>query len=213
VVGILDTGVDITHEELQGIVDEELSKDFTSNNTDLSLVDDEGHGTAIASIIAAHTNNSRGIVGVCNNVKIVSLKVLDSGLKGYLSNVIEAVEYANENNIDIINLSLTFRQGFTSNYNVDPNYIDASITLLENAISNYSGLAVCAAGNEETNIDGSQYVCVPAKFNLSNLITVGASKRDDTVAGFSNYGLNSVDLFAPGDDILFAARLEECEEI
>ena len=153
-----------------------------------SVYDDNHHGTHVAGILGAKGNNNNGVAGCNWNSKITSLKVFDSYGNGYSSDLILALNYANVHNISIIN----FSGGWLQN---DTKY-DSPV---EKAIANYSGLFICAAGNENVNIDN--YHCYPASLNLSNMITVGASDENNQKCTFSNYGVDSVDLFAPGNNI------------
>lgn len=194
-VGVLDTGIDSSHPELSNNVNRILSRDFTGSDTLIvtTPTDLNGHGTHVAGIIAADGNDGNGIAGVCWDVDIISLRVFDAGGSGTTSSVTRAVDFAASNNIDILNYS-------GGGYGNDG--------ALRQAIDNYSGLFVCAAGNDGLNTDSQPHY--PSAHNdLNNLISVGAStsgdKRATQADGWSkgsNYGKNSVDLFAPGDKIL-----------
>ena len=181
-VGIIDSGIFLNHEDISN-VNEQLSFDFTNNNVPFN--DLLGHGTSIASIIGATCDNAIGIAGINWNVSMVSYKVshnyvLQSELT---SNVVDAINKAKEDNVKIINISASL-------LNTDELYL---------AIKNYPGLVVCSAGNDTLNTDIKLHY--PSCYDLDNIISVGASSRSDTLTNFTNYGLNSVDLFAPGDYI------------
>lgn len=184
IVGVLDTGILSSHPDLQYRVASSMNRNFTDVSTSN---DTDGHGTHVAGIIGAQANNYDGISGVCWDVKLVSLKVLDNEGYGYASDVVEAVNYANEVDIPILNLSARWYQS------------DSSYSSMQDAIENYTGLFVCAAGNETRNND--QYGVYPANYRLNNLISVGSCDLSDNVSTFSNYGQNNVDIFAPGEDI------------
>ena len=187
-VGIIDTGIDGTHPDLQKNINRGLSHDFSGGNTNLNnepLVDNVGHGTRIAGIIGATPNNGIGICGINHNVSLVSLKVSNvDSFDGTTYNVIEAINYAKENNIKILNLS----------------WCISNVYELKKAITNYDGLIICASGNNKYNIDENNKT-YPSFYNLNNIISVGASDYFDNIASFSNYGKTSVDLFAPGVNI------------
>ena len=107
-VGVLDTGIDITHPDLANRVNVSLSKDFLTGlpDTVYTPFDGNGHGTHVAGIIGAQGDNNLGISGVCWNVELVDLRVLDAYGKGFTSDVADAVDYAEDIGLDILNLSL-----------------------------------------------------------------------------------------------------------
>lgn len=138
------------------------------------------------------------------NVTLVPLQIdigYEEGGSAYssrISLIIEAIAYAINNNIPILTISTS-----------GPNYSEA----LKQAIQNYPGLFVCAAGGKNYltfNLDvAPQY---PACYNLPNMITVGASLEDDSFASvFSNYGKNFVHIFAPGDNIVCPFPANICD--
>lgn len=190
VVGILDSGIDTTHPDLQNRVDTSLSYDFTGDvDASGGLTDVYGHGTRIAGVIGAISNNEIGISGVCWNVTLVSLKVINDTGGGYSSDVARAIDYADEQGIPILNLSARWYSNW-GNYDYP----------LSTVIENYSGLFVCSAGNE--NLDNDSEDIYPAEYTYPNLITVGASTTENEKWYLSNYGKNTVDIFAPGQNIM-----------
>ncbi len=179
-VGIIDMGINANHPDLQGRVDSLLSKDFTSDNSPLEdSAPGIGHGTAVAGIIGAIGNNGVGIDGVCpSGVTLVSYKVLTS------NDVIDAIYAAKIDGVNLLNISLDV-------------YVNNE---LKNAIKNFPGLIVCAAGNNGANINSASKL---PNIDSDNMIVVGATENiSDTIWGNSNYGSDVVDLFAPGADIL-----------
>lgn len=199
-VGIIDSGVSSNHPDMYNI-NVPMSRNFIGDGTS-AVSDTIGHGTMVASVIGADSNNYDGLVGVCWSVNLVSLKVVYTTYQGgeqveicQASSVISAIQYADSVGIDILNISLGV-----------PN---ANTTAFRTALASYDGLVVCAAGNGNHHLgytpDEDTYnppTVYPAMHNdLSNVITVGASTRSDSKASFSNYGIPWVDLFAPGDDI------------
>ncbi len=203
VIGVLDTGIDISHEDLKdniyvnskeipgngidddsnGYIDDVKGYDFY--NGDGSVFDSdssEEHGTHVAGIIGASANN-KGIKGVAPNVKILPLKFIDNGT-GYTSDAIDAIEYAKSLGVKVINCSF----GST-----DDNQA------LKDEMASSGILFVCAAGN--SNSDTSIAPMYPAAFALSNVISVTAVDNNGSLAGFANYG-KTVDLAAPGVGIL-----------
>ena len=183
-VAIIDSGIDITHSDLCNRVDQNLSCSFINGYSALSP--SNAHGTNIAGIIGAQGNNNNGICGTCWDVSLVSLRVMDYGTSVLLSALIEAIDYCDDNNIKIINLSIS-----TQNYSYS----------LEQSISSYNGLVVCASGNDGIDIDIVGNERYPACFTSSNILCVGSLETDSIIASDSNYGLTSVDLFGFGVDI------------
>ena len=204
-VGVVDTGIDASHPALQGKVNTNLSRNFAPDSVS-ATTDPYGHGTHVAGIIAGSGNNSHGISGVCQNITLVSLRVFYR--KQSVSNdpyttagiVAEAIDYANEMNIPILNLSLGVVVVGVGNL---------GITSLSTAIIDYSGLVVCAAGNDAYNLDlEADYY--PATLEHDNIISVGAATSQYTVASFSNYGHSKVDLFAPGSIVASCFSTSVC---
>lgn len=190
VVGVVDTGIKGNHPDLVDNIDSSLCRDFTGD-TVISTgtpTDPEGHGTKVAGIIGAQGNNSRGVAGVCWDVTLVSLRILDANGSGRSSDFIEAVAFAENVGIPILNLSAGWR---TTNDDYD---VPVAAT-----VRNYSGLLVCAAGNDASSND--QHWLYPASLSLPNVIAVGASTEDEYLYWRTNYGEYSVHLFAPGESI------------
>jgi type VII secretion-associated serine protease mycosin len=175
-IAIADTGVDSTHPDLSSKV--VAGYDFVNNDSDPS--DDEGHGTHVAGIAAAATNNNRGVAGVSWGSKIMPIKVLDSSGSGTHTQIANGILWAADNGADIINLSL----GGAS-----------SSSTLENAV-NYAYSAGCllvaAAGNEYEDGNPTSY---PAA--LDHVMAVGAVGNEDEHASYSNTG-TYLDVAAPG---------------
>jgi subtilisin family serine protease len=148
-------------------------------------MDDFGHGTPVAGVIAAAGNNREGISGVMWSAKIMPLKVLDAVGCGIVGNEIAAIEYAIQKRAQIIVLS-SGAFGFSH----------SELDVLK-AASDAGVLVVAAAGNSASNNDNSPVY--PASYGLPNIISVAASDFNDRLAVFSNSGHTSVDLAAPGD--------------
>jgi len=196
IIGIIDTGVDYDHPDL---MDKVVGKGYDFVNDDEDAMDDNGHGTHVAGIAAATTDNGIGIAGVASNCKILPVKVLQSNGYGTYSDVSNGVIYAAENGAKVINISLG---GYYESYIMR----DA----LENAYT--TAMVVAAAGNDKTDIP-----FYPAAWSF--VIGVGATDvfQEETIQGdsivikkwegralFSNYGINA-DLYAPGVGIYSSA--------
>jgi subtilisin family serine protease len=136
------------------------------------------HGTHIAGIIAALKNNNKGVIGVAPNAKIMALK---SSLT--TAENIKAINFAKYNGAKVINASWTG---------------SGSDQLLKDAIESFSGIFVVAAGNESVNNEITH--SYPSDYSSSNIISVAATDQNDNLASFSNYGVNSVDVGAPGGE-------------
>jgi subtilisin family serine protease len=206
VVAILDTGIDLTHEDLKanlwqnvaevvgksktdddknGYVDDLNGWDFFNNKA--SVTDDVYHGTYVAGIIGAAGNNNVGIAGVNWNVSMMICKVADSkGVK--LSAAIEAVKYATANGAKVINASWG-----------DPNYSKGLRDAIA-AAGQKGVLFVASAGNGGMNND--KVPVYPANYDLDNIISVMATDANDHLAWPSNYGAKTVHLAEPGLNVL-----------
>ncbi|MEM6539967.1 MAG: S8 family peptidase [Bacteroidota bacterium] len=162
-------------------------------------VSDESHGTHVAGIIGARRNNGKGIDGVANNVKLMSVRTVPNGDE-YDKDVALAIRYAVDNGAKIINCS------FGKSFSPNAEWVYDAISYA----ASKDVLIVHAAGNDGNDIDASKNPNFPNdhKFSTSeisdNFISVGAlspSYGSDMVASFSNYGKMNVDVFAPGEKI------------
>ncbi|MBI3038986.1 S8 family serine peptidase [bacterium] len=184
-VAVLDTGIKADHEDLHDAIDFENSRNFTGDYSgDPRRIDDgNGHGTHVAGIIAARSNNNRGTVGVAPNLKLVVVKCLDNNNMGKETNVAAAIDYAaGLPNVRVINLSLG--KSVISGMNKS---IPAAI---EKAFRN-GKMVVAAAGNG--NMDGGTV----SPGNWARCVTVSATDENDTRASYSNFGA-IIDISAPG---------------
>lgn len=184
IVAVIDSGVDLTHPDLQGnLVPGRNFSSSTAYPGSTNVADELGHGTHVAGIIAGVTNNSSGIASVCWNCKIMPIKVFANVNSTTDVRIYNAINYAVDNGAHIINLSLS-GNGFSQLVQDAVNYAwDNGVTV------------IAAAGNESD--DASLYT--PA--SLKRVITVGATTRTDALAGFSNFGPR-IDITAPGVSIL-----------
>ena len=208
IVAVLDTGIDYTHSDLQdnmwngephhGV---DFAGDNEGNNDDDPMPDlpyDENghyHGTHVAGILGAVSDNNNGVAGVAQHISIMSLKVFRPNGYGFTSDVLEAIEYISEriesgDNIVAINASYGGYDGSQG----DP------LNLAIKKLGEKGVLFCTSAGNESKNID--EVPSYPASYDASNIIVVAASDQHDNLASFSNYGEKSVDVVAPGMNIL-----------
>jgi len=201
IVAVIDTGVDLEHVDLQANL-WSVSTGFTiiqganivagGNRPD----DIDGHGTHVAGVIGAKSNNSRAIAGLNWDVSIMPVKVLDDFGVGTISDVIEGVSFATAYGASIINMSLG-ASGGGANTEEDALYVK----LREARDMGDEGvLVVASAGNDGLNMD--EELQFPAGYNLANIISVASTDHNDDISGFSNFGFVGVDLAAPGSAIL-----------
>ena len=185
-IAVIDSGCDIEHESLKkNIAGVRNFTDEDEKKTNI-VIDRVGHGTHVCGILAANGENNT-IVGVAPKANLYILKAIDRTGTGKLSWVVNAINYAVEEKVDIISMSLGMPQG-------DPKLEKAIKSAINNNI-----LVVCAAGNEgDGNYNDFEY-SYPAAY--IDVISVGAVDRRGVPASFSNANL-VVDLVAPGVDII-----------
>jgi subtilisin len=176
-IAIIDSGVDYGHVDLDANFETLLGYDFVNDDND--PMDDNGHGTHVAGIVAAE-DNGEGVIGVAPEASLYALKVLDSSGSGSYSDVIAALQWCVDYGIQVTNNSYGSSRdpGYTVKAAFDKSY-DAGI------------IHVAAAGN-----GGS--VIYPAAY--SSVIAVSATDKDDNLASFSSIG-SQIELAAPGVDI------------
>lgn len=185
-VAIIDSGIDIYHEEFTGRISV-LSYNTVTDQTGLAaVIDDRGHGTMVAGIIGAIKDNSEGIAGIAQNVKLLVIKANNPGEGEFQdSSIIEGIYYAVDFGADIINLSLG---GSYAN----PLTKAAIAYALDRGV-----IVVAASGN-----DGTDELVYPASF--PDVISVSAVSSDRTISDFSNYN-REIDIAAPGASIITTA--------
>ncbi|HYU35248.1 MAG TPA: S8 family peptidase [Thermoanaerobaculia bacterium] len=176
-VAVLDTGADFNHPDLQGKL--VLGWDYVNKDSDPS--DDNGHGTHVAGVIGAATNNAQGIAALAWNVRILVVKVLDKGNRGAYSDIAQGIIYAADQGAKILNISL----GGTSD--------SATLRDAVNYAWNKGALLVAAAGN-----GGSDAPYYPAAY--APVMAVAATDANDGRWSLSNYA-SYMSVAAPGDAI------------
>jgi len=212
VVADIDSGIDYNHPDLKnnlwknpgeipnnridddgnGYIDDVYGIDTVNNDSD--PFDDNGHGTFTAGIIAAEGNNNIGIAGVCWHCKIMAVKALDSNGIGYDSTIIEAINY-------IINMKKKYHINIVAiNASLGGYGNDEILKDVIKAAGDAGILFIAAAGNESNDNDINPLY--PASYDLPNIISVAASNSSDSLASFSNYGKATVDVMAPGVNVL-----------
>jgi len=193
IIAVIDTGVDLDHPDIINQIRSggyDFGDDDSDPNPNVGILDEDPHGTHVAGVAAAETDNGTGIAGVAWNCKILPLKAIDNQHNFYLSYVIDAIIYAanlDENNdgeadVDVINLSLG---------------IPVESLPLEDAVRyayEKNIVIVAAAGN-----DGGA-VWYPAAYD-DYCLAVASTDYNDERAYFSNIG-PEIDVAAPGADII-----------
>jgi subtilisin family serine protease len=188
IVGEADTGVDPTVPDLAGQV--VGGQDFIDPANPLPY-DVEGHGTHVAGIIAAIKDNGIGVAGVAPSSKVRVARVLDDTGRGTMAAIAEGFDYLGDQGARVVNASL-------GGYGSDQTLTDA-------IASHPNTLFIVAAGNggnDGSGDDNDVTPVYPCSISLANVLCVGATDESDDVTSFSNYGQQSVDLFAPGQDIM-----------
>lgn len=204
-IAIIDTGIDYRHEDLMnsiayntseipgngvdddqnGYVDDYIGWNALENSS--TPADDHFHGTAIAGLINAKTNNEAGIAGFLLQNSIVPVKFL-SPKGGNTDVAIKAIDYAISRNVKILSLSW-------GGPKPSPLLEEMLKRCRERGI-----LVVAAAGNEST--DNDKTPSYPANYELDNILSVASLNWRGELADHSNFGKTSVDIAAPGESVM-----------
>lgn len=189
-VAVIDNGFEIRHPDLVDNASLAESKDFVNNDADPEPGGDcedpsgEGHGTAVAGVVGARTNNSVGIAGVAWNVNLLLLKI---GCDYSVSNEAAAIDYAISRQVNIINASYG-----------GPMYSEAERVAIK-ALEASNILFVSAAGNSRINND--VVLDYPSALNLPNIMSVAATDTTNALPDWTQYGQTRVDIAAPGVEV------------
>ncbi|MBB1396130.1 S8 family serine peptidase [Pseudoalteromonas sp. SG44-8] len=211
VVGVIDTGVDHSHSDLTAnmwINPNEIAGDGIDNDGNGYIddvhginaitnvgdpMDDQGHGTHVSGTIGAAGNNNNGVVGVNHEAAIVGCKFLDASGSGSTSDAIKCIDYMvslKNAGVNVRVLNNSWGGGGFSQALAD------AITASEQA----DILFVAAAGNDA--VDNDQNPHYPSNYEHESVLSVASTDRNDNMSDFSQWGLTSVDLGAPGSAIL-----------
>jgi hypothetical protein len=215
VIGVLDTGIDYTHPDLAAnvwsapapfqvtiggvtITCAAGTRGFNAVARNCDPMDDYGHGTQVAGTIGARGNNGVGITGVNWIASMMAIKVLGAAGTGTVSDVVAGLEFA-------VQAKTAFAGAYAGRIRVLSNSWGSAApsAALQNAISAANDadmLLVTAAGNATSNNDTTPVY--PASYTLPNIVSVASSTSSDQRSAFSNYGPTSVDLSAPGAQVL-----------
>jgi len=206
IVGVIDSGIDYLHPDLagniwvnpgeipgngidddgNGYVDDVHGYDFYQDDGDPS--DPAGHGTHVSGTIAGVGNNGIGVTGVNWRCKLMALRFINAEGQGETVDAIEAINYAVANGARI--LSNSWGGG---------GYSQSLLTAITDA-RDQGVLFVASAGNSGVDTDSRPHY--PSGYDVSNVIAVAATTEDDSLASFSNFGVETVDVGAPGVGIL-----------
>jgi len=212
IVAVIDTGIEYTHQDLAanmwdgsavGIpnhgwdfvgVSDINTNAIVSDNDPAAMGGSEHHGTHVAATIGAVGNNTLGTAGLCWQVQLMSVRALDSFGRGTTLTIRDSIRFAADRGASVINMSLGFTGAFDQ--------------ILSDAIDyarSKDVLTIVAAGNKGRNMDAAgsskEYPCA---LTQDNLVCIAAVDQAFNRAGFSNYGVTSVDIAAPGTNILSA---------
>lgn len=211
VIALVDTGIDYEHEDLRDVVwNNPISSktlkglhgyDFISGDDD--PMDDNGHGSHCSGIMAGKADNGVGISGVAvsDNVKIMALKILDAEGYGYGMEAVGAYNYIYKAQSEGINVVAV-----NNSWGAEGDEESDILNELINMVGENGAISVCAAGNASEDNDVTY--TVPANYDSPYIISVAATNEKDELAAFSNYGKSSVDIAAPGTDILSTVNVD-----
>ncbi|HEU0076867.1 MAG TPA: S8 family serine peptidase [Longimicrobiaceae bacterium] len=211
-VGILDSGIDYLHPDLAGLVDLSISRSFVPEDNAVvqanfpgahEVADLHYHGTHVASTVAS---NARLAAGVTSNVTLVAIKVLNRNGSGNSLNTLTAIEYAADQGLDVINMSL----GISTPLSLEQfGWFNEMINRAMEYAFRKGVVVVVSSGNENRNLDAlgntfSAYctattlTCVSATGPTSRTSVNGPWQNPDSKAGYSNYGVEHINVAAPG---------------
>lgn len=228
VVAVIDTGVDYTHEDLlpnlwrntkeipnngidddnNGYIDDVIGWDFSSNDNrpyDLAMSPldilmkggNPGHGTHCAGNVAARGDNSKGVAGVAPNVKIMSLRFISEKGSGTTADAVKAIEYAVKNGAKVMSNSWGSEGEDPGDAIGNKALRDAVQFAQDNGV-----LFIAAAGNGHKGVgynnDTDAAPSMPASYDHDIVISVAAIDKTDKLGTFSNWGIKTVDIGAPG---------------
>ena len=191
IVGVIDTGIDYNHPDLIKNVwtSDRGTHGYNALTRREDPMDDNGHGTHCAGTIAAMGDNGIGVAGVCWNVKVMGLKFLDERGHGDDDDAIRCIDFAIANGVRVLSNSW-------GGYDYTPELQEA----IERA--KIAGvLFIAAAGNDSSNNNGRDQH-YPSSYPNDNIIAVMSIDPDGRPSYFTNYGFESVDIAAPGSNIL-----------
>lgn len=206
VIAVIDTGVNYKHPDLADSMWVNPYPDklpgtygYDFGNGDADPMDENGHGTHVSGIAAAQSDNGIGITGI-SDAKIMALKAVADGSETLtLDAVISAYEYV----YDAMKAGVSVKAVNCSWYGGGGASWNTMLKKVVDAVGKKGALSVFGAGNDGINCDDlKNQGVIPYAMESPYVIVVGATEEQDQVASYSNYGKKSVDIFAPGSNIL-----------
>ncbi|MEH0154622.1 S8 family serine peptidase [Limibacter armeniacum] len=233
VVVVMDDGVDVSHQDLKENIwvnpGEDLDGSGEIEADEVNGIDDDGngyvddfygwspayndnrtfssgrsHGTHVAGIIGAVSNNGVGISGVAQHVKMLSVMIFDANGSATSADIIEAYDYIStllDSGINIVAVNQSWGGSMYFSNSTLTSFIEL-MTGYALDHDEHEAVWVIAAGNSGLDRDNQSYYSYPVNINAPNIITVGSSTYIESLSGFSDFGLANVDLAAPGHSIL-----------
>ena len=204
-VAVVDTGVNYFHEDLTDNVVRDRENlpfpwvrgvNFVGGAASNDPMDDNGHGTHCAGTVCARGNNGKGVAGVAWNARLVPVKAGNSEGKFSISAIVNSYHWARQHGVGILSCSFGGYGGSGA---------------MESAIRHLQIMDVilaCAAGNggdDGVGDDNDKLPHYPSSYPWDNIVAVASTGKGDVLSGFSNYGIESVDVAAPGEEILSTA--------
>ena len=217
VVAVIDTGIRHTHNDLKnqmwvnadeipgngkdddkdGFVDNIFGMDAVNDDGD--PMDDNGHGTHCAGTIGAEANNGHPHVGVAWKVRLMACKSISGSGTGTTADAVKCIDWAVANGARVLSLSWGSSNKSKSIYGALKKAGEKGV------------LVVAAAGNDGKDTDESPHY--PSGYDLGNIISVAAINQNGRLTGWSNYGVRSVDLAAPGDNVYSTSAESDSEYV
>lgn len=179
-VAVIDSGINFSSRTFKNKLDKTHSKSFVDNKEYDEFYD--WHGTAVSYIIGGETTTSTYSSGICDNINLISLMIPEDCT---ISTFVSVMDYIKNLDIEVSLINYSFSMGGDNS------------SILKESIENYSGLFVCSASNDGYDLDKWNVSVYPAKYSLDNMIIVGESTVNEEKSVKSNYGKNTVDIFAP----------------
>ncbi len=206
IVAVFDTGIDYTHPDLAGTMADMsayvaaaggTSHGYNATKPSAEPLDDNGHGTHVAGIIAASTNGY-GVSGVACGVKLLPVKAGDSGGRFKSSDIARGYDYLKK----VVQAGADVR---VVNNSWSGQFKDPAVALAVTDLGEMGVLSVFASGNNGALIDGKNYTAASLEYNAYSIV-VDSLNMDGTVSAFSNCGKNCTDIFAPGSSIISTTK-------